>query len=230
MQTLPVIPIPNLVLFPNTAVPVLVTEPIYIELIEKCIHLNGPVVVSLSRPVTNVFGKLKFTPSDICTQGIPIIIERPEVGIIKIIIKGEKRVKLIRLEQNLPYLKFQVEDYKDQKQNPVPLGRGIQGSRRAEHLKKVLFNWVERNIEDGLEKENFLSELKDVQAIVDNICMFIIKDIEMRQIFLESQGLIDRIYLLNTLLEKEDANKENSYLLEIVKDFEIRNHSLLRSA
>ena len=211
---LPVLPIPNIVLYARTSLPIYILEPVYIEMIKNCIKENTPLAVSKACEANRSGIKGRFTPSDICGYGRPIILEENVDGTLKVLIKAVGRVRLLSVEQNLPYLIYEAEAFNDRVESEQLHGPQIQ------NLKKLLDNWLEINILDSFERETFIKSLTSIYHVIDYICMFLVQDPELRQLLLENNSLFERVQLLNSLFEKPSQFEESSLVVSAIKSYE----------
>ncbi|MDD0851477.1 LON peptidase substrate-binding domain-containing protein [Halobacteriovorax sp. GB3] len=213
LENIPILPIPNVVFFPNTSLPLFVVEPLYVQLIYDCIENNTPLGIAMAD--TDTFyntGRLK--PKNICGIGKPIILEELDDGSLKILIRGVGRVQLMHQEQHLPYPVYSVERYYDRS------NVASSQSRHIARLKTILDEWLHQNIPDSIEREAFLRTLSSIYHVVDYICMFLIQDKELRQLLLENDSLNERIYMLDILLRDENPFNEDLIVVSAIKEFE----------
>ncbi|PIK13813.1 LON peptidase substrate-binding domain-containing protein [Halobacteriovorax sp. JY17] len=216
METLklPVLPIPNVVLYARTSLPIYILEPVYIDMIKTCIKENTPLAISKAFEIDRHSLRGRYSPSTICGYGRPIILEENIDGTLKVLIKAIGRVRLLNIEQNLPYLIYQAEIYCDRIESEKLHGPQIQ------NLKKLLDNWLEINILDSFERETFTNSLTSIYHVIDYICMFLVQDPDLRQLLLENNSLFERVQLLNSLFEKPSQFEESSIVVSAIKRYE----------
>ncbi|PIP96755.1 MAG: hypothetical protein COW00_17035 [Bdellovibrio sp. CG12_big_fil_rev_8_21_14_0_65_39_13] len=212
---LPVLPIPNVVFYPNTALPLLVVEPIYRRMINDCIEKNLNLGIALAEPVGVNTKDARWVPHKICTMGKPIIIEELPDGSLKVLVRGLARVRLKDIKQNIPYMIFDAEAIQD-----FALDESFDSEGKIERLSKILDQWVLDFIPDSLERDSFYHNLVDTKHIVDYVCMFLIQDRELRQLLLENMSLIERIQMLDTLLPGHYPMNEDALVGRAIKEFE----------
>ncbi|MBT7608182.1 MAG: LON peptidase substrate-binding domain-containing protein [Bacteriovoracaceae bacterium] len=211
-----VLPVPEVVFYPNTVLPIYIMESAYIKMVQDAVTNNELIGISLAQPIKNqrIGERTKFTPSDICSIGSPVIVAPLNEGTLKILIKGVKRVKLLSIHQNLPFLIFEAEDFIDEQKATIMSGGEV------ERLRTILELWLIENINDTIERESFNENLKTLSHIVDYICMFLIQDVMMRQSLLENNCLGDRVRILNLLLKDCNPFEEDLLIVDAFKDFE----------
>jgi uncharacterized protein len=211
-----ILPVPDVVFYPNTVLPIYIMEPAYIKMVQDAVLNNEMIGISLAQPLENhkKGQRTKYTPSTICSIGTPVIVEPFNEGTLKILIKGVKRVKLLSVFQNLPFLIFEAEDYADELKSTVMNGGEV------ERLRDILDLWLIENIEDTAERESFNDNLKSLTHIIDYMSMFLIQDVVMRQTLLENNCLGDRVRILNLLLKDTNPFEEDLLTVHAFKDFE----------
>lgn len=218
---LPILPLPNIVMFPNTIIPMLIAEPSYIKMIKDCLMTDQSIGISMAEPVREIRGEVskgtpRYSPQRIATMGKPVLLEENEDGSIRILVKGERRIELLQVEQNLPYLIYRVRTLPDTRE----LSGMAFDSPHIERLKDILNNWVEDTIEDSLERESFFQTLHSIHHIMDYLSMFMIEDSHVRQLLLENRSLHERIQMLSSLLRGENPESEDALVATALKDFE----------
>ena len=216
LRKVAVLPIPDLVFFPGTSLPLYIVEPVFIRMIKECVEANMLVGISMAEPLVYIFGHRRPTPKNICGIGKPIILEELYDGTLKVLIKGFGRVKLGQVEQNLPYLIYECEEYGD-----INDERGFISDSKVERLKGLLDEWVLDTITNSVEREHFQENITSIHQVIDYICMFLIQDHEMRQLLLENTSLNERIQMLCSLLKGPTPFYEDTSAVEAIKSYEI---------
>lgn len=213
---LPILPLPNIVFFPYTALPMIIVESSYVKMIRECIDSDSSLVISMAEPIGTSEEGQHYTPQAICTMGKPMMLEELEDGSIKVLITGQQRVELISVEQNLPYLIYKVRTLPDIKETKMIQLEGPQ----IERLRNLLNAWIDDTIEDSLERETFLESLDSLHHLIDYVSMYLVNDRSMKQIVLENRSLHDRIQQLSSLLRGDYPDCEDSFVATAMKDFE----------
>ena len=216
LQKVAVLPIPDLVFFPGTSLPLYIVEQVFIRMIKECVENNVLVGNSMAEPLVYMLGHRRPSPKNICGVGKPIILEELYDGTLKVLIKGFGRVKLGQVQQSLPYLIYECDEYPD-----ILDENGLMSDSKMERLKGLLDQWVLETIPDSVERENFQENISSVHQIIDYICMFLIQDQEMRQLLLENTSLNERIQMLDTLLKGPTPYFEDASAITAIKNYEI---------
>jgi ATP-dependent Lon protease len=155
----------------------------------------------------------------IATVGKIILLDdKKEDGKITAIIQGLHRVQLTTLVQQVPYPIYEFNQYHDQNE-PHILKEGS-----IERLFSIFENYLNRHVKNNREREIFMREINTPRKLIFNISLFMIKDIELKIIFLESKSLSDRINILDALLNGETPESENREIAEAIKNFENLEH------
>lgn len=213
---LAILPLPNIVLFPHTTIPMLIAEPTYVKMVKDCIVTDSNLGISMAEPIDDFTGYTRYSPRRIATMGKPILLEENEDGSIKILVKGISRIELVSTEQNIPYLIYKVRVIPDLK-DKTPLKFD---SPQISRLRSILNKWVEDTITDSLERETFFQSLTSIHHILDYLAMFMVGDRLIRQVLLENTSLHERIQVLSSLLRGEYPDCEDSIVVSAIKDFE----------
>jgi ATP-dependent Lon protease len=194
----------NNIFFPQTVIPLTVSDPASKEILLKCFDENQHV--ALFHPSTR--GK------KIGTLGRVLIIEHQEDQSISALVQGVVRIKILNQEQHLPYPIYQVEDYFDHDDKSVVLDDSI------ERLHSILENWLNRHISSNKERERFMKDMSSPQKLINNLCLLVIKDVELKEVFLESTSLPDRIRMMDAVLRGQAPEVEDLGMSEAIKNFE----------
>ncbi|MBY0415083.1 MAG: hypothetical protein K2Q18_13010, partial [Bdellovibrionales bacterium] len=119
---------------------------------------------------------------------------------------------------------YQVEDYSDMSEENVVVDDSI------ERLQEVLTSWLQRHISSQTERARFLKDMTTPQKLINNLCLLVIKDIEIKEILLASVSLQERIRLMNALLRGKSPEIEDNLISEAIKDFERLDPVIFKNA
>lgn len=194
----------NNIFFPQTVIPLTVNDTTSKEVLQKCFDEG----ISLAL----------YHPSDrskkIGTVGKILLLEHNSDNSISALVQGIVRVKLLNQEQHLPFPIYEVEDYFDTQDNPATLDDSL------ERLHHVLENWLNRHISSSKERARFMKEMNSPLKLINNICLLVIKDIELKEVFLECTSLHDRIRLMDLVLRGHSPETEDVEISEAIKNFD----------
>ncbi len=194
----------NNVFFPQTVIPLTVNDVTSKNVLMDCFEQGQHLAF--------------YHPSErackVGTVGRILVLEHNEDQSMTVLVQGIARVKLLTQEQHLPFPIFQVEDYFDIQDQSVILDDSI------ERLHTVLKSWLNRHITSNKERERFLKEMNSPARVINNLCLLILKDIELKEIFLSSVSLPERIRLMDALLRGKSPEVEDMAMSEAIKNFE----------
>ena len=194
----------NNVFFPQTIIPLTLSDKTSIELLTNCHQKDLNFVL--------------YHPSErdkkVGTLGKIIVIEKNSDNSITALVQGLLRVKLLSQEQHLPYPLYLCEELFDMSDEVTFLDNSL------ERLHKVLENWLSRHVSSVKEREKFIKDLNRPQKLINYLCMFMIKDNELKEILLENTSLAERIRLLDALLKGRSPDTEDQDMGMAIKNFE----------
>ncbi len=216
-MNIPILPIPNIVFFPNTSLPIVIAEPTYIRMVKECVKKNQYLGISMAEPTGEFEHHTKYSPHVIGSIGKVIILNEFEDGSLKILVRGHSRIRLNRVIQNIPYLIYNVSLLPD---SPM-VKDAIIGDGKISRLKEILDQWTESAIPDSLERETFQNSLNGISHIVDYLCTFMISDRQVRQIMLENTSLPERVHILSSIFNEESPELDNPLIISALKDFNL---------
>jgi len=218
---IPVIPIPNIVFFPKTSLPIYIEGPHYTKMIYDSLRNENDIAISMANSFLNFdeFGQLtsgiQYRPCEVCSLGKPIIMEKSDDNVLKVLFKGIKRIKLNNIVSNFPYPVFDAEDY------PDLFEKEFSDQKIVNKISDILIEWIYLHTNSEDEKGSFINELIDLNHIIDYTAMLLIKDKHIRQLILECNSLRERAHMINILLHKNKPTKENALAVKAFKNFEI---------
>lgn len=211
---LPILILPNLVFFPHTTLPLHIVDKNTVVMFKKACAEGSPVAISMAEPMLAEAQAKCFAPKDICGYGIPVILEESPEGTLKVLIKGQGRVRLIKPTTVVPYTLYQAQTIEDTSKE------FIYCHDRVERLREILYNWLDETIFDAHERESFKQGLRTIHQVVDYVSLFLIQDREIRQILLENTSLFERISMLNLLLQGEAPLSEDTMVAKALKHYD----------
>ncbi len=194
----------NNVFFPQTVIPLTVSDGVSKDVLKECYEQGQHLA----------FYHPSSRSKKIGTIGKILLLEHNKDQSMTVLVQGVIRVQLLTQEQHLPYPVFQVEDYFDtEDKSAIP-------DNAIERLHAVLENWLQRHITSVKERARFLKEMNSPQRLVNNLCLLVIKDVELKEILLESISLPDRIRMMDVLLRGQSPDIEDTSMSEAIKNFE----------
>ena len=204
-KPLPTLYLFNNIFYPQTIIPLTVTDTISKKMLMTCFQENLEIALFHPHPRSTGVG----------TLGKILLLDHNADGSINVMVQGLVRIKLLKKQSDEPYPQYTIDDYFDlDAQTEVLLDSPI------ERLNFVLSNWLNRHVHSSRERERFMKDMSSPAKLINNLCMFLIKDIELKQIFLESTSLLDRVRMMNALLVGECPETEDVEMCEAIKNFE----------
>lgn len=203
-QSYPTLYLFNNVFFPQTVIPLTVSDGISKEVLIECYEQNQSLL--FYHPSSRV--------KRVGTIGRILLLEHNVDKSMTVLVQGISRVELLTQEQHIPFPVFETEGYFDKDEVGAILDDSV------ERLHEVLSNWVQRHITSTKERTRFLKEMNSPQKLINNLCLLVIKDVELKEIFLSSISLPDRIRLMDAVLRGKSPEIEDTEMSEAIKNFE----------
>lgn len=208
---LPILPLQDTVFFPHTVLPLTLENPVAVKIVSDCLEFGSPLALPLVEGY-GIFGQAP--PKRVCGIGVPIILEEGP-NYLKVLISGIGKVKLGEPIQDLPYPIYEAEILYDKEENEL-----LDFEETSDRLTDMLKGWIRENVLDPTERDSFLANLNSFNQVVDYICMFLIRDIDIRQHMLEVPSFEARLKLLNLLFQSNDPNITDSKTIGVIKDYQ----------
>jgi Lon protease-like protein len=190
---LPIFPLPDVVLFPHTLLPLHIFEPRYREMVRDCLAGDRRLAMALLRPgwEKDYYGRPPVFP----VAGAGEIIQQEELadGRYNILVRGTMRVGITaELPAEKSYRLVRARPLLDRHPDEGP--EALRG--RVERL-KVFYLRVLSEVQKGQgEIAKIWSGVKDPGIIVDRIASAVLADTELRQQVLESVDVAARLALV----------------------------------
>ena len=181
-KTIPVFPLSNFIIFPNTTVPLNIFEPRYVEMINDTIKKNK--LIGLIQPKKNNTGSTQDLHETGCMGKITSFEDTSE-GRFLIELNGLARFKIIKeVENNKPYRECEIsfDDYQDDLNLP------------KKNLKFSDFELIFKDLKFLFEKKGYIInwtnlEKQNLNETINALAMASPFSLEEKQILLESQNL-----------------------------------------
>ena len=194
---LPIFPLPDVVLFPHTMLPLHVFEPRYRQMVQECLAGDRRLAMALLKPgwEKGYYGRPPVHP----IAGVGEIIQHEALsdGRFNILVRGTMRVGIsAELPPDKPYRIVRARPLPDR----YPDGQPEALAARIERL-KVFYLRMLAEVQKGQgEMAKIFSGVKDPAIIVDRIAGAAISDTEARQRVLECVEVPARISLVQDFL------------------------------
>ena len=204
---IPIFPLSNFIIFPNTSVPLNIFEPRYLQMVEDC--MKGSRLIGITQPKKT--GELK-KPNlyEIGCVGKVTSFNETEDGRYLIVLNGLCRYKIIdELKNDKLYREFNVsfEKYVDDLKEI-----------KKEEIKFSDLKFIFNNLKNLFKKRGYLINWKDIEKqnldqTINTLSMASPFSLEEKQVLLETNSLTDRKKKLEEILKiYTNDNFENNTL------------------
>ena len=192
-----VLPLKDLVFFPHMVVPLIIGREQSIEAVERSMLDNKIIMMVTQRDAL----KEDITSRDLYRTGVTgrilQIIKLPN-GLVKILVEGIRRAKVIRFINKKQFLASEV----DIPEEVIQINDEIEAKKR--HLLAVFKEYIRMNEEVPEEILFTLNQNDDIAKLTDFIATYLDVKISEKQKILEKWNLNERIELIFKLINKEN--------------------------
>src|SRR5438045_6346079 len=105
IQTLPVLPLKNTVLFPYLVMPLSVGRPAFIAAVEAALATEEKEIIVVSQRDSSVDAPTQEDLYSVGTKAVIRKMSRPNENTIELLVQGMERVTLVKLDASEPYLR-----------------------------------------------------------------------------------------------------------------------------
>ena len=194
---LPILPLMNMVVFPNVIMPLIVNDEVLIRLINDSISSTKIVGIFANKPDEEG----GYKNNEIYNIGTAVIILRMFRGdrdnSARILVQGLGRIELKKIEKEEPYLIGRIEQLKEKKTQSLKLTALL---RSVTETFTEIIN-LSHNIPDELRIA--LNTIKTPSKVADFIASNLNLTIDKRQKILEEIDIEERLIQLSSYLNKE---------------------------
>jgi uncharacterized protein len=194
----PLFPLPNVVLFPKTPMPLYVFEERYRTMIKETLAGKGELVIALLRTGSeSSYASISAVHTIACLGKIETC-EELEDGKYNIVVVGTQRVRIIREVQHSPYQLVEVEmiDHNGSDESPDEV------IKRHNHLGSLFAKFTE--LATGVKQHALeLMPQLDFEALVNMVAMTLNLAIEQKQALLEINDPSQRCEVLIPVLQQQ---------------------------
>ncbi len=176
----PLFPLPNVVLFPKTPMPLYIFEEKYRTMVKEVLAGNGELVIGLLRAGLESNYTSVSAVHEIACLGKIETYEELEDGKFNIVVVGIHRVRIIREIQHSPYQMVEVEKIEDGSFDE----RSAEIVARLNHLSGLFAKFTE--LATGVKQHAVeLMPQMDFESLVNMVAMTLNLSIEQKQALLE---------------------------------------------
>jgi ATP-dependent Lon protease len=195
-KSLPILPLRDIVVFPSMVIPLFVGRDKSITALNEVMKNDKKIILVTQKNSEVDEPKNNDIFSYGCESNILQLLKLPD-GTVKVLVEGNKRVKIIDLKDDEKFLSCSFIYKNDElvkEENLIPLA--LTAVRRLEKL--TLINKKVSN-----EIINNIKELKDVSKIADNIASHLNSTISEKQKILETLDVKKRLDEIIKIMENE---------------------------
>jgi ATP-dependent Lon protease len=196
--TLPLLPLRDIVIFPNMVIPLFVGRDKSISALNESMK-KGKKIILVTQKNSEIDDPKK---TDIFTYGcegnILQLLKLPD-GTVKVLVEGSKRVKILNFKDNSNFIECEYThhpDASDKDEDLMPLA--VTALRRLEKLTSV-------NKKVSSETISAIKQLKEASVIADNIASHITATISEKQQIFETTDVKKRLNSIIKIMENETS-------------------------
>ena len=193
----PLLPLRDIVVFPSMVVPLFVGREKSIKALQEVMKSDKSIVLVTQKnsEVDDPDGKDLYQFG--CLSKVLQLLKLPD-GTVKVLVEGEKRVKIVKHQENTNYLTCEVEIAEDQNISKDLDQLAIGLIKKFERLQIL-------SKKDLSESGNNIKNLKDSIQIANNISANLNIQIFEKQELLEITDIKKRLEKIHSIIEKESS-------------------------
>jgi uncharacterized protein len=197
----PLFPLPNVVLFPKTPVPLYIFEEKYRVMIHEVLAGNKELVIALLKPGTEATYANVSSFYPVACLGRIETSEELEDGKYNIVVVGMQRVRIVREVQHSPYQLVEVEMLDAVSEDDVG-GEESVNADRHNHLGELFAKFTE--LATGVKQHTLeLVPQLDFESLVNMVAMTLNLAAEQKQALLEIDEPARRCDILIPVLQQQ---------------------------
>ncbi len=195
--TLPLIPLRGITIFPSMIIHFDVAREKSITALESAMEKDVEVFLVTQKKIKDEVPKLKdlYTIGTVCK--IKQLLKLPN-DVIRVLVEGIERAKLIELTGNEKYIEANIENLEELENKEY---EGVEAYIRT--LKKCFAKYIKMSENEKSNILKIFEEIKDYDEIVDVISAYMLVEDEKKQGVLEELNLIKRIEKLIIIINNE---------------------------
>jgi Lon protease-like protein len=191
-------PLPNVVLFPKTPVPLYVFEEKYRTMIREAIEGNKELIIALLKPGLEAGHSGITAVHSVACLGRIETYEELEDGKYNIVVIGVQRVRIIREVLHAPYQMVEVESIEDPEFGALTEDLMVNHN----HLGELFAKFTELATGANQHALDLMPQL-DFESLVNMVAMTLNLPIDQKQVLLEIDSPSERCDMLIPILEQQ---------------------------
>ncbi len=195
-RIVPLLPLRDIVVFPNHVVPLFVGRPKSIEALEDAVAGNRELMLSAQRQA----GQDEPTEEDIYplgTLGTIIQLLRLPDGTVKVLVEGKCRARIDEFRTSDPYFRCTIEELHDEEDD------GVEAEALVRSIHGGFENYVKLNKKVPPELLNTITSINEPGKLADTIVAHLNLQLEERQAILEILPTLDRLREVHGRMQAE---------------------------
>ena len=195
--TKPLLPLRDIVIFPSIVVPLFVGREKSIKALQEAMKTDKSIILVAQKNSETDDPSEKDLFSFGCLSKVLQLLKLPD-GTVKVLVEGQKRVKIINIKNDTNFLKCDVEIADD-----INTSKDL--DVYAQGLVKRFEKLIVLNKKDFNENLNIIKNSKDAKIIADNIAANLNIKIFQKQEILEIRDLRKRLEKIYEIVNKETS-------------------------
>jgi uncharacterized protein len=194
----PIFPLPNVVLFPKTLLPLHIFEERYRAMVKSALGGDAMIAIVLLREDLSPEAPDNPPVHDIACLGKIETYEELEGGRYNILVAGTRRIRLLWEVESAPYRRAEVELLNDLRAEEPGQEFVIRRNRLI-----ALFSRFAELVETGEKESRRLFSTLDFEALVNTIASALSFPARHKQLLLETDDILERCDTLIPLLQRQ---------------------------
>ncbi len=195
--TKPLLPLRDIVIFPSIVVPLFVGREKSIKALQEAMKTDKSIILVAQKNSETDEPLDKDLFSYGCLSKVLQLLKLPD-GTVKVLVEGQKRVKITNIKNDTSFLKCDVEIAED-----INISKDL--DIYAQGLVKRFEKLIVLNKKDFNENLNIIKNSKDAKIIADNIASNLNIKIFQKQEILEMRDLRKRLEKIYEIVNKETS-------------------------
>ncbi len=197
LDSKPLLPLRDIVIFPSMVVPLFVGRDKSIKALQEVMKTDKSIVLVAQKNSEIDEPEIKDIYSYGCLSKVLQLLKLPD-GTVKVLVEGEKRVKILEIQNEKDHLSCNIEPVKDENKTK-------ESELYAQSIVKKFEKLLVLNKRDLTDSINSIKKLKDPSQIADNIAANLNLQIFEKQELLEILDLRKRLEKIYELVDKETS-------------------------
>ncbi|MBI3326863.1 MAG: endopeptidase La [Nitrospinae bacterium] len=198
IQTLPVLPIKNTVLFPHLLLPLSVGRPASVAAVESAMATEEKEIVVVAQRDASIDEPTQDELYTIGTKAIIKKVRRSKDTMLELVVQGEERIVLLKIEQTTPYYHGRIRPF------PTP----TDGGAEVEALHRAILELASKALEliqpeASAQLAQLLANTEDPLRLTYLLGSMLSLDLVKEQALLEAQTCAEALRLMHAYLTFE---------------------------